>query len=360
MVKILVMKNAKNQAAKNTQKKLGTVLVTGGAGYIGSHTCVTLLEHGYDIVVVDNFVNSSPVSLERVTQITGKTFPWYRADLRNRSQLAEIFDKHKIDWVIHFAALKAVGESVAQPLRYYENNLNATLSLLAVMEKYGCKKIVFSSSATVYGDPERLPLTEDCSLHTTNPYGATKLMIENILRDICAADKTWTAVILRYFNPVGAHPSGLIGENPQGIPNNLTPYIAQVLTGKLPYLQVFGNDYATPDGTGVRDYIHVCDLADGHLQAIAKIKTTGVHTFNLGTGQGYSVLDVLHAFEKAAGREIPYQIKPRRAGDIAACYADPSLAERELGWHAQYGLDAMARDLWQFYSKNPNGYDDKK
>lgn len=346
------------KTAKNKKSK-GTVLVTGGAGYIGSHTCVVLLEQGYDIVVVDNFVNSSPVSLERVTKITGKTFPWYRADLRNRTQLAEIFDKHKIDWVIHFAALKAVGESVAQPLRYYENNLNATLSLLTVMQNYGCKKIVFSSSATVYGDPEHLPLTEDCSLRTTNPYGATKLMIEDILRDICAADKDWTAVILRYFNPVGAHPSGLIGENPQGIPNNLTPYIAQVLTGKLPYLQVFGNDYPTPDGTGVRDYIHVCDLAMGHLQAIATIKTAGVHTYNLGTGQGYSVLDVLHAFEKAAGREIPYQIRPRRAGDIAACYADPSLAERELKWHAQYNLDAMARDLWQFYCKNPHGYEDE-
>jgi len=345
------------QQTKNQSK--GTVLVTGGAGYIGSHTCVELLNQGYDIVVVDNFVNSSPVSLERVTKITGKTFPWYRADLRNREQLAEIFAKHHVDWVIHFAALKAVGESVAQPLRYYENNLNATLSLLAVMDACGCHKIVFSSSATVYGNPERLPLTEDCSLHTTNPYGATKLMIENILRDLCAADKQWTAVILRYFNPVGAHPSGLIGENPQGIPNNLTPYIAQVLTGKLPYLQVFGNDYPTPDGTGVRDYIHVCDLAAGHIQAIAKIKTAGVHTYNLGTGHGYSVLDVLHAFERAAGREIPYQIKPRRAGDIAACYADPSRAEHDLAWHAQYDLDAMARDLWRFYSQNPHGYDEK-
>lgn len=343
---------------KTTEKtnKKTTVLVTGGAGYIGSHTCVNLLEQGYDIVVVDNFVNSSPISLERVTEITGKTFPWYHIDLRNRTQLAEVFEKHQIDWVIHFAALKAVGESVAQPLRYYENNLNGTLSLLAVMEAAGCKKIVFSSSATVYGNPETLPLTEDCALRTTNPYGATKLMIEDILRDLCKADPTWTAVILRYFNPVGAHPSGLIGENPQGIPNNLTPYIAQVLTGKLPFLQVFGNDYPTPDGTGVRDYIHVCDLAQGHLQAIAKVEQTGVHTYNLGTGHGYSVLDVLHAFEKAAGREIPYQIKPRRAGDIAECYADPRHAEQELEWHAQYDLDAMARDLWRFYSQNPNGY----
>ena len=353
------MKVMKKEQTK-VEKSKGTVLVTGGAGYIGSHTCVELLERDYDIVVVDNFVNSSPVSLERVTQITGKTFPWYRVDLRNREQLAEIFAKHKIDWVIHFAALKAVGESVAQPLRYYENNLNATLSLLTVMQNAGCKKIVFSSSATVYGNPERLPLTEDCHLHTTNPYGATKLMIENILRDLCAADQDWTAVILRYFNPVGAHPSGLIGENPQGIPNNLTPYIAQVLTGKLPFLQVFGDDYDTPDGTGVRDYIHVCDLAAGHLQAIAKINQPGVYTYNLGTGQGYSVLDVLHAFEKAAGRKIPYQIKPRRAGDIAACYADPSRAEHDLDWHAQLDLDAMARDLWQFYTKNPHGYTDEK
>ena len=341
-------------ANKNAKKT--TVLVTGGAGYIGSHTCVALLEQGYDIVVVDNFVNSSPISLERVCQITGQTFPWYHADLRNRTQLDEIFTKHHIDWVIHFAALKAVGESVAQPLRYYENNINGTLSLLAVMAKHECKKIVFSSSATVYGDPEQLPLTEDCALRTTNPYGATKLMIENILRDVCHADQSWTAVILRYFNPVGAHPSGLIGENPQGIPNNLTPYIAQVLTGKLPYLQVFGDDYPTADGTGVRDYIHVCDLAQGHLQAIAKVQQSGVFTYNLGTGRGYSVLDVLHAFERASNRKIPYQIKPRRAGDIAECYADPRRAEQDLAWQAQYDLDAMARDLWRFYTQNPQGY----
>lgn len=345
-------------AEQSSTKKTTTVLVTGGAGYIGSHTCVALLEQGYNIVVVDNFVNSSPVSLERVTRITGKTFPSYRLDLRNREQLSAVFDQHQIDWVIHFAALKAVGESVAQPLRYYENNLHSTLSLLAVMEAHGCKKIIFSSSATVYGNPERLPLTEDCALHTTNPYGATKLMIENILRDVVAADATWTAVILRYFNPIGAHPSGLIGENPQGIPNNLTPYIAQVLTGKLPYLQVFGNDYPTPDGTGVRDYIHVCDLAQGHVQAIAKITAGGVHTYNLGVGQGYSVLDVVHAFERAAGKPVPYQIKPRRAGDVAMLYADSSRAAQDLGWHAQYDLDAMARDLWRFYTQNPHGYAD--
>ena len=348
-------KNEQKQQIESNKNK-GTVLVTGGAGYIGSHTCVALLEKGYEIVVVDNFINSSPVSLERVTKITGKTFPWYRIDVRNREQLAEVFEKHHIDWVIHFAALKAVGESVAQPLRYYDNNLNATMSLLTVMQNYGCKKIVFSSSATVYGDPEILPLTEDCALRTTNPYGATKLMNEDMLRDICKADKEWTAVILRYFNPVGAHPSGLIGENPQGIPNNLTPYIAQVLTGKLPFLQVFGNDYDTPDGTGVRDYIHVCDLAQGHLQAIAETKVSGVHTYNLGTGKGYSVLDVLHAFERAAEREIPYQIKPRRAGDVATCYADPKRAEEKLQWKAQYDLDDMARDLWRFYSQNPHGY----
>lgn len=334
----------------------GTILVTGGAGYIGSHTCVKLLEQDYDIVVVDNFVNSSPVSLKRVMKITGKTFPWYHVDLRNREQLAEIFAQHQIDWVIHFAALKAVGESVAQPLRYYENNLNATLSLLAVMQQYGCKKIVFSSSATVYGNPEQLPLNENCQLRTTNPYGATKLMIENMLRDIVHADATWTAVILRYFNPVGAHESGLIGENPQGIPNNLTPYIAQVLTGKLPYLQVFGDDYETPDGTGVRDYVHVCDLAQGHVQIVEKIKEAGIYTYNLGAGRGYSVLEVLHAFEKATGRTIPYQIKPRRAGDVAAMYADTSRAEKDLDWHAEHDLDAMARDLWRFYSQNPHGY----
>ncbi|MCM1404162.1 MAG: UDP-glucose 4-epimerase GalE [Prevotella sp.] len=349
-----MMKSVQQQAPAKA-----TVLVTGGAGYIGSHTCVALLEQGYDIVVVDNFVNSSPASLARVTQITGKTFPWYRLDLRNRTQLDAVFNQHQIDWVIHFAALKAVGESVAQPLRYFDNNLNATLSLLAVMTAHDCKRLVFSSSATVYGQPERLPLTEDCALRTTNPYGTTKLMMEKILCDLCAADPHWTAVILRYFNPIGAHPSGLIGENPQGIPNNLTPYIAQVLTGKLPYLQVFGNDYDTPDGTGVRDYLHVCDLAQGHLQAIAKVSTAGVHTYNLGTGHGYSVLDVLHAFERAAGRTIPYQIKPRRAGDVAACYADPQRAQRELGWHAQYDLDAMARDLWRFYVHNPHGYADE-
>lgn len=337
-----------------------TVLVTGGAGYIGSHTCVALLEQGYDIVVVDNFVNSSPVSLERVMQITGKTFPWYRLDLRNREQLSAVFEQHKIDWVIHFAALKAVGESVAQPLRYYENNLHATLSLLTVMQTHGCKKIIFSSSATVYGDPEHLPLSEDSPLSTTNPYGATKLIIENILRDIVAADQTWTAVILRYFNPVGAHPSGLIGEDPQGIPNNLTPYIAQILTGKLPYLQVFGDDYPTPDGTGIRDYIHVCDLARGHFQVIKKVKTAGVHIYNLGAGKGYSVLEVLHAFERVTGQKIPYQIKPRRAGDVAAFYADTRRAERDLDWHVQYDLDAMARDLWRFYTQNPHGYTQKQ
>ena len=343
-------------AAKNQTPTKATVLVTGGAGYIGSHTCVALLEQGYDIVVVDNFVNSSPVSMERVTKITGKTFPCYRLDLRNRAQLSEVFDQHKIDWVIHFGALKAVGESVAQPLRYYENNLNATLSLLAVMEAHQCKKIVFSSSATVYGDPERLPLTEDCALRTTNPYGATKLMIEDILRDIAVADADWTVVILRYFNPIGAHPSGLIGENPHGIPNNLTPYIAQVLTGKLPHVNVFGDDYNTPDGTGVRDYLHVCDLAQGHAQVVAKVTTTGVHTYNLGAGRGYSVLEVIHAFERAAGKKVPYQIKPRRAGDVAAFYADTSRAARELDWHTQYDLDDMARDLWRFYSQNPDGY----
>ena len=354
MIKLLIMKTKKNDK-KNKNKT--TVLVAGGAGYIGSHTCVSLLEQGYDIVVVDNFVNSSPVSLERVTKITGKTFPWYHVDVRNRAQMAEVFEKHKIDWVIHLAALKAVGESMTDPLRYYENNINATLSLLTVMQNYHCKKIVFSSSATVYGDPEKLPLTEDCRLQAVNPYGATKIMSEDILRDLCHADPEFTAVILRYFNPVGAHPSGLIGEDPKGIPHNLTPYITRVLTGKLPYLQVFGDDYDTHDGTGVRDYIHVCDLAQGHVQSIAKIKKCGVHTYNLSTGHGSSVLDVLHAFERATDRKIPYQIKPRRPGDVTAYYADPQRAQTELGWHAQYDLDAMARDLWHFYTQNPNGYD---
>lgn len=328
-----------------------TILVTGGTGYIGSHTCVQLLEQGYDVVVVDNLVNSSVDALDKVQEITGKTVTFYQVDLRDREKLAAVFAKHHIDWVIHFAGLKAVGESVREPLKYYDNNVNGTLVLLDVMQQHACKKIVFSSSATVYGEPERLPLTEDCALRTTNPYGATKLVIENILRDLATADSSWQIVILRYFNPVGAHPSGLIGEKPNGIPNNLTPYIAQVATGEREYLGVFGDDYATPDGTGVRDYIHVCDLAAGHLAAVKQITKPGVYVYNLGTGTGYSVLQVLHAFEKAVGRKLPYQIKPRRAGDIAQCYANADKAARELKWHAELDLDTMCQSLWQFYQK---------
>lgn len=339
---------------------MSTILVTGGAGYIGSHTCVQLLDEGYEVVVVDNFVNSVPESIKRVEKLTGKKITWYDCDLRDRKALDKIFTQHAIDWVIHFAGLKAVGKSVKQPLRYYDNNVYGTLVLLSVMQAHDCRKIVFSSSATVYGQPEQLPLTETCPLRVTNPYGGTKLTIENILRDLYRADERWQIVILRYFNPVGAHPSGLLGENPNGVPNNLTPYIAQVVTGKLPFLQVFGDDYATPDGTGVRDYIHVCDLAAGHLAALKKITHSGLYVYNLGTGHGYSVLDVLHAFEKAAGKKIPYQIKPRRAGDVAACYADASKAERELGWHAVLGIDDMCKSLWQFYQQNPYGYTKNK
>lgn len=333
-----------------------TILVTGGAGYIGSHTCEQLLAAGYEVVVVDNFVNSSPESVKRVEQLAGRKVALYDCDLRDRAALDKVFTKHRIDWVIHFAGLKAVGESVQQPLRYYDNNVNGTLVLLEVMQAHDCRNLVFSSSATVYGQPEKLPLTEDCALHVTNPYGGTKLTIENILQDVYRADNRWRVVILRYFNPIGAHPSGKLGENPNGIPNNLTPYIAQVVTGKLPYLQVFGNDYPTPDGTGVRDYIHVCDLAAGHLAAIKKIEKSGLYIYNLGTGHGYSVMDVLHAFEKAAGKKIPYQIKPRRAGDVAACYADATKAARELDWRAELGIDEMCASLWRFYTQNPQGY----
>lgn len=335
-----------------------TVLVTGGAGYIGSHTCVELIQKGYQVVIVDNFVNSVPQSIQRIQNITGQTVKFYQGSVQDAVLLNQIFTENQIDWVIHFAGLKAVGESVKQPLKYYENNIGGTLVLLQVMQARGCKKLVFSSSATVYGEPERLPLTEDCRLHTTNPYGTTKLVIENILRDLSAADPSWRIVILRYFNPVGAHASGLLGEDPRGEPNNLTPYIAQVATGQRPFLRIYGDDYDTPDGTGVRDYIHVCDLAAGHCQALAKITKDGWYVYNLGTGQGSSVLDVLHAFEKAVGKPIPYRIEPRRAGDIAAYYADASKAQKELGWHAQYDLDAMCQSLWQFYSQNPHGYQD--
>lgn len=333
------------------------ILVTGGAGYIGSHTVVELLENGYGVVVVDNLSNSSKESLKRVKKITGKDVKFYEADVRDRAAMEKIFTENKIDYVIHFAGLKAVGESCAKPVEYYDNNLGGTLVLLDVMRSHGCKKIVFSSSATVYGTPERLPLDETCRTGgTTNPYGTSKYFQEIMLEDVYKADKEWTVVLLRYFNPVGAHESGLIGEDPRGIPNNLTPYIAKVAIGELKEVGVFGNDYPTPDGTGVRDYIHVVDLAKGHVAAINKIKNSGVYVYNLGTGVGYSVLDVIHAYEKACGHAIPYAIKPRRPGDIASCYADASKAERELGWKAQYGIDEMCSSSWNWQSNNPKGY----
>ena len=336
------------------------ILVTGGAGYIGSHTVVELLESGYGVVVVDNLSNSNKESMNRVKKITGKSPVFYEADVRDRAAMEKIFTENKIDYVIHFAGLKAVGESCVKPIEYYDNNLYGTLVLLEVMREHGCKKIVFSSSATVYGTPEKLPLDESCRTGgTTNPYGTSKYFQEIMLNDVYKADNEWTVVLLRYFNPVGAHPSGLIGEDPRGIPNNLTPYIAKVAIGELKEGGVFGNDYDTPDGTGVRDYIHVVDLAKGHVAAISKIKDSGVYTYNLGTGVGYSVLDVIHAYEKACGHAIPYAIKPRRAGDIAACYADASKAEKELGWKAQYGIDEMCASSWNWQSNNPKGYGDK-
>ena len=336
------------------------ILVTGGAGYIGSHTCVELLNGGHEVIVVDNLSNSSKESLNRVVQITGKRLDFYNVDIRNAYAMNKIFAENKIDWVIHFAGLKAVGESCAKPVEYYDNNLGGTLVLLQAMRAHGCKRIVFSSSATVYGDPEVLPLTEECKTGgTTNPYGTSKYFQEIMLGDVYKADNDWSVVLLRYFNPVGAHESGLIGEDPKGIPNNLTPYIAKVAIGELKEIGVFGNDYPTPDGTGVRDYIHVVDLAKGHVAAIEKIANSGVYTYNLGTGIGCSVLDVVHAFEKACGRQLPYVIKPRRAGDIAACYADASKAERELGWHAELGIDEMCASLWRWQQMNPEGYNKK-
>lgn len=336
------------------------ILVTGGAGYIGSHTCVELLNEGYEVVVVDNLYNSSEKALERVGQITGKKLKFYKVDLLDKEALAEVFDKEDIESVIHFAGLKAVGESVAKPLEYYHNNMTGTFNLCDVMRNHGVKNIVFSSSATVYGDPAFVPITEECPKgKITNPYGQTKGMLEQVLTDLNVADPEWNVVLLRYFNPIGAHESGLIGEDPKGIPNNLVPYIAQVAVGKLQALGVFGNDYDTPDGTGVRDYIHVVDLAKGHVKAIEKLKKKeGVSIYNLGTGKGYSVLDVLHAFEKACGKELPYVIKPRRPGDIATCYADPTKAKNELGWVAEKGIEEMCADSWRWQSSNPNGYAD--
>jgi UDP-glucose 4-epimerase len=336
------------------------ILVTGGAGYIGSHTCVELLEAGYEVVVVDNLYNSSEKSIDRIQEITGKEVTFYKADILDGEAMNRIFDKERIDCVIHFAGLKAVGESVAKPLEYYQNNITGTLILCDAMRKHGVKNIIFSSSATVYGDPAFIPITEQCPKGTpTNPYGWTKHMIEQILTDFHTADPEWNVILLRYFNPIGAHKSGKIGEDPKGIPNNLLPYVAQVAIGKLECLGVFGNDYDTPDGTGVRDYIHVVDLAVGHVKAINKIKENpGVKVYNLGTGKGYSVLDVVKAFEKACGHEIPYVIKPRRPGDIATCYSDATLAKEELGWEAQYGIDEMCADSWRWQQMNPNGYND--
>lgn len=332
------------------------VLVTGGAGYIGSHTCVELLNAGEEIIILDNFVNSKPEALNRIKAITGKDFRFYEADLLNKEAIDKVFAENSIDAVIHFAGLKAVGESVMQPIRYYHNNITGTLNLCNVMQAHNVKKMVFSSSATVYGTPKTVPIDETFPLSTTNPYGSTKLMIEQILRDIYTADNEWSIALLRYFNPIGAHKSGLIGEDPNGIPNNLMPYIAQVAIGKLECLGVFGNDYPTHDGTGVRDYIHIVDLSLGHLKALAKIrKDKGVDAYNLGTGKGYSVLDVVAAFEKASGKKVKYQIKPRRPGDIAECYANPEKAKKLLGWEAIYGIEEMCRDSWNFTQKNPQG-----
>ena len=336
------------------------ILLTGGAGYIGSHTIIELDKAGYSVVVVDNLYNSNPKALERVGEIIGKQIPFYKADIRDAGALTKVFEAEKPDAVIHFAGLKAVGESVSKPLEYYHNNMTGTFILLDVMRNHGCKNIIFSSSATVYGDPAIIPITEACPKgHCTNPYGQTKSMLEEVLMDVQKADNEWNVVILRYFNPIGAHQSGRIGENPNGIPNNLMPYITQVAIGRRPELGVFGDDYDTHDGTGVRDYIHVCDLAAGHVSALKAIqRNCGLGIYNLGTGHGYSVLDVVKAFEKANGVPVKYSIKPRRPGDIATCYCDPTKAKDELGWEAQYGIEEMCRDSWNWQKNNPNGYDE--
>ncbi len=336
-----------------------TILVTGGAGFIASHTNIELLNAGYDVIVMDNLCNSSKESVARVEQITGKKVKFYEADMRNVEDLEKIFSENVIDVIIHFAGLKAVGESCVKPFEYYENNISGTLNIISMMRKYNVKKMVFSSSATVYGDPEVIPITEECKVGgVTNPYGQTKLMLEQILTDIQKADPDFDIALLRYFNPIGAHESGLIGEAPNGIPNNLLPYVAKVAAGVLDKVNVFGDDYDTPDGTGVRDYIHVVDLAKGHVCAVKRLlEHPGLVIYNLGTGVGYSVLDIIHNFEKACGKKIPYVIAPRRPGDIATCYSDPSKAERELGWKAQYGIDRMCEDAWRWQTMNPNGYD---
>ncbi|EKE82129.1 UDP-glucose 4-epimerase GalE [Idiomarina xiamenensis] len=336
---------------------MATALVTGGAGYIGSHAVLVLLERGWDVVVVDNYSNSCEEPLRRIEAMTAKSIKRYQADIRDQSALAQIFAAHSIDVVFHFAGWKAVGESTEKPLDYYQNNVGGTLALLDVMRKHDVFKLIFSSSATVYGDPDSVPINEQAPTRTTNPYGASKLAVENILTDIASWDTRWSFAILRYFNPVGAHESGMIGEDPNGIPNNLLPYIAQVAVGKLPQLQVFGDDYDTPDGTGVRDYIHVMDLVEGHVDALQVIsQRPGMMTVNLGTGQGYSVLEMVKAFEQVSGKPVPYRVGPRRAGDIATCYADPRLAKTILGWSAERDLSAMIRDTWRWQQKNPSGY----
>ncbi|MBR5114805.1 MAG: UDP-glucose 4-epimerase GalE [Oscillospiraceae bacterium] len=334
------------------------IIVTGGAGYIGSHTIIELIKNGHSVSVIDNLSNSSPVAIKRVESITGCSIPFYKTDIRNRESLESICSKNRFDACIHFAGLKAVGESVARPWEYYENNINGTLVLLDALRKNDCKNFIFSSSATVYGTPESVPITESSPKGTcTNPYGWTKWMIEQILTDMHTADPSWNVVLLRYFNPIGAHPSGLIGENPNGIPNNLMPYITQVAVGKLEKLHVFGNDYDTPDGTGVRDYIHVVDLARGHVNALKAIENNcGVETYNLGTGKGYSVMEIITAFEETNGIKIPYVIDPRRPGDIGTCYSSPSKALAELGWKAEYGIREMCRDSWNWQKNNPDGY----
>ena len=333
------------------------ILVTGGAGYIGSHTCIELLHAGYEVVVVDNLINSKEESLKRVQELTGKTLAFHKVDLLNKRELDDVFHKSSVEAVIHFAGLKAVGESVSIPLHYYHNNVTGTLNLCNVMEKHKVKNLVFSSSATVYGDPDKVPINEDFPLSATNPYGRSKLMIEEILRDLYSAEQSWNIAILRYFNPVGAHSSGRIGEDPNGIPNNLMPFISRVAVGRRSELPVFGNDYPTQDGTGIRDYIHVMDLANGHLKALEKLSSNpGTVTYNLGTGRGYSVLEVVSSFEQTSEKEIPYKIMGRRPGDAAICYADPSKAERELNWSAKMDLNEMCADVWRWQSNNPNGY----